>query len=292
MEHSDQAKAPRWTQGQQQAISCRGGTVLVAAAAGSGKTAVLVQRVIDILTDRDHPVDANRILVVTFSNAAAEEMRQRIQTRLGELIAQDPADPYLQRQRTLLSAAHISTVHSFCLDLVRANFQLLDVPSDFRLGSENEIKLLEEDVARETLEQNYEEDDGSFSDLVELVSSGRDDRGLMNTLRRLYAFIRSHPFYSDWLDQKLMMYDDGIPVDQTVWGRVIVHYARDAANYALHLRCQAVIEEYEAVAFYNPIHALHAPEVWAEQHLHSELTGNLKRVARTAAPHEPFSHFG
>lgn len=231
---NEAARQPRWTQGQQQAISCRGGTVLVSAAAGSGKTAVLVQRVIDTLTDREHPVDANRILVVTFSNAAAEEMRQRIQTRLGELIAQNPADPYLQRQRTLLSAAHISTVHSFCLDLVRANFQLLDVPSDFRLGSENEIKLLEEDVARETLEQNYEEDDGSFSDLVELVSSGRDDKGLMDTLRRLYAFVRSHPFYTDWLDQKLLMYDDTIPVDQTVWGRVIVHYARDAANYALH----------------------------------------------------------
>lgn len=169
--------APKWTDAQQKAISCRGGTVLVSAAAGSGKTAVLVQRVIDILTDREHPVDANKILVVTFSNAAAEEMRQRIHSRLSELIAQNPADSYLMRQRTLLSAAHISTVHSFCLDLVRANFQLLDIPADFRLGSDSEIKLLEEDIAKETIEQNYEENDGRFSDLVELVSPDGTTRG-------------------------------------------------------------------------------------------------------------------
>nr|CRY93926.1 hypothetical protein [uncultured prokaryote] len=223
---------PRWTPAQQQAISCRGGTVLVSAAAGSGKTAVLVQRVIEILTDREHPVDANRILVVTFSNAAAEQMKQRIQARLSELIAQNPADTYLMRQRTLLSAAHISTVHSFCLDLVRANFQLLDIPADFRLGSESEIAMLEEDIAQETIEQNYEENDGRFSDLVELVSSGRDDSGLMKTLHRLYDFVRSHPFYHRWLDEKLLMYDDTIPVGETVWGKVILNYAMDAARFA------------------------------------------------------------
>ena len=223
---------PKWTQAQQRAISCRGGTVLVSAAAGSGKTAVLVQRVIDILTDRENPVEANRILVVTFSNAAAEEMRQRIQARLNELIAQDPSDSYLQRQQTLLAAAHISTVHAFCLDLVRANFQLLDIPADFRLGGENEIKLLEEDIAQETIEQNYEQNDGRFSDLVELVSSGRDDKGLQSALHRLYEFVRSHPFYKGWLDEKLLMYDDRIPVGQTVWGKVILQYAIDALTYA------------------------------------------------------------
>ena len=226
------ADSPKWTRAQQQAISCRGGTVLVSAAAGSGKTAVLVQRVIDILTDREHPVDADRILVVTFSNAAAEEMRQRINARLSELLAENPTDSYLLRQRTLLSAAHISTVHSFCLELVRANFQLLDIPADFRLGSQNEIDLLEEDVAVQTIEQNYEDNDGSFSDLVELVSSGRDDKGLQDTLHRLYGFVRSHPFYREWLDEKLLMYDDTIPVGQTVWGQVILQYALDAAEFA------------------------------------------------------------
>ena len=234
--------APKWTDAQQKAISCRGGTVLVSAAAGSGKTAVLVQRVIDILTDREHPVDANKILVVTFSNAAAEEMRQRIHSRLSELIGQNPADSYLMRQRTLLSAAHISTVHSFCLDLVRANFQLLDIPADFRLGSDSEIKLLEEDIAKETIEQNYEENDGRFSDLVELVSSGRDDKGLLDTLKRLYAFVRSHPFYQDWLNEKLLMYDDTIPVAETVWGKVILSYARDAAAYAQSQIKRAICE--------------------------------------------------
>ena len=238
----EQQSRPKWTEAQQKAISCRGGTVLVSAAAGSGKTAVLVQRVIDILTDRQNPVDANRILVVTFSNAAAEEMRGRIQTRLNELIVQNSADSYLQRQQTLLSAAHISTVHSFCLELVRANFQLLDIPADFRLGSENEIKLLEEDIAQQTIEQNYENNDGRFSDLVELVSSGRDDKGLQDTLHRLYGFVRSHPFYRGWLDEKLLMYDDTIPVGETVWGKVILQYAMDALRYA-QAQLKRAIEE-------------------------------------------------
>lgn len=238
----EQQSRPKWTEAQQKAISCRGGTVLVSAAAGSGKTAVLVQRVIDILTDRQNPVDANCILVVTFSNAAAEEMRGRIQTRLNELIVQNPADSYLQRQQTLLSAAHISTVHSFCLELVRANFQLLDIPADFRLGSENEIKLFEEDIAQQTIEQNYENNDGRFSDLVELVSSGRDDKGLQDTLHRLYGFVRSHPFYRGWLDEKLLMYDDTIPVGETVWGKVILQYAMDALRYA-QAQLKRAIEE-------------------------------------------------
>ena len=159
-----------------------------------------------------------------------------------ELIVQNPADSYLQRQQTLLSAAHISTVHSFCLELVRANFQLLDIPADFRLGSENEIKLLEEDIAQQTIEQNYENNDGRFSDLVELVSSGRDDKGLQDTLHRLYGFVRSHPFYRGWLDEKLLMYDDTIPVGETVWGKVILQYAMDALRYA-QAQLKRAIEE-------------------------------------------------
>ena len=227
-----ETKAVRWTKQQQQAISAREGTVLVSAAAGSGKTAVLVQRVIDILTDKTRPVDANRILVVTFSNAAAQEMRTRIEKRLLELIAQNPTDTYLIRQKALLSASHISTVHSFCLDLVRANFHLLNISSDFRLGGENEIKLLEEDIAQETIEYNYEHNDGRFSELVELVSSGRDDRSLLDVLRRLYAFVRSHPFYREWLEEKLMMYDEQVSVGDSVWGQVIRNYALDAVDYA------------------------------------------------------------
>lgn len=225
-------KKMQWTPQQQQAITARDGTVLVSAAAGSGKTAVLVQRVVDILTDREHPVEANRILVVTFSNAAAQEMRSRIEKRLLEMIADDPSDTYLVRQRALLSASHISTVHSFCLDLVRANFHQLDISPDFRLGSENEIKLLEEDIAQETIELNYENNDGRFSELVELVSSGRDDRKLLDVLRKLYAFVRSHPFYKEWLEEKLLMYDDSISVGDTVWGEVIRNYAVDAVDYA------------------------------------------------------------
>ena len=227
--------AVKWTPAQQDAIQCREGTVLVSAAAGSGKTAVLVQRVIEILTDREHPVDANAVLVVTFSNAAAAEMKQRILRRLNELIRQDPGDAYLLRQRTLLGASHISTVHSFCLDLVRTNFHLLDLAADFRLGSEKEVELLEEEEALALIEERYESREEGFSQLVELVSSSRDDSALVRLLLTLYRFIRSHPFYDRWLDSKLMMYDPDIPVAQTVWGQVILDYARGSVACAWDL---------------------------------------------------------
>lgn len=231
-------KEPKWTKAQAEAITTRGGTVLVSAAAGSGKTAVLVQRVIEILTDRENPVDANKILVVTFTNAAAAEMKQRIAQRLTQLITQNPKDQNLQRQRTLISAAQICTVDAFCLELVRGNFQFLDIAPDFRLGGEKEIELLEEDSAQEVLETYYQREDPAFANLVELVSSGQDDGGLTRTLKTLYKFIRSHPFYHRWLDEKLMQYDENLSVEDTAWGQVIRHYAVNAVDYAISLvRC-------------------------------------------------------
>ncbi len=223
-----------WTPGQKNAIDTRKGTVLVSAAAGSGKTAVLVQRVIDILTDRSTPVSPNEILVVTFSNAAAAQMRQRIADRLSHLLAEHPQDTYLRTQQMMLASARISTVHSFCYDLIKSNFQVLGISPDVRLGNEKEMKLLEAKVEEETIEAFYEKDEGSFAGLVELISSGRDDRAVANTLHTLYQFLRSHPFYQSWLDEKYQMYDTDMPVAQTVWGKVIWNYADDAAKYACH----------------------------------------------------------
>lgn len=230
----------QWTKPQTDAINCREGTVLVSAAAGSGKTAVLVQRVIDILIDRENPVDANEILVVTFSNAAAAEMKQRISQHLTELIQQSPNDHYLLRQRSLLTAAHISTVHAFCMDLVRTNFHLLDISPDFRLGSEKEIAILQDEIAEDVIETYYENNDGQFSDLVELVSSSRDDKALTKALHTVYKFLRSHPFYQDWMDSKLLMYDTSIPVEDTAWGQVILNYAKDSIDYAISILRKAI----------------------------------------------------
>ena len=131
-----------WTADQQNAIGARGGTLLVSAAAGSGKTAVLVERVISRLLDEDDPCTADRLLIVTFSNAAAGEMKERISARIAALVAADPFNLRLKRQQLGLSRANISTIHSFCLDLIRTHFQKLGVSPDFRVADENELSVM------------------------------------------------------------------------------------------------------------------------------------------------------
>ncbi len=232
----------KWTPEQTAAIGCRGGTVLVSAAAGSGKTAVLVQRVIDILTDEEKPVSPAQVLVVTFSNAAAAQMRQRIGARFSELVAEHPENQYLQRQQMLLSSAHISTVHAFCLDLIKSNFQRLNIAPDCRLGNDKEIALLEDQVAQEVIEQCYERDEGQFAQLVELISSGRDDNAVVETLHTMYQFIRSHPFYQNWLIEKSLFYEAEVPVAQSIWGVVILDYAKSAVEYAVSMVKKALEE--------------------------------------------------
>ena len=123
-----------WTIEQKQCIEARGGTVLVSAAAGSGKTSVLVQRVVERIADRDNPLDVDRLLVVTFTKAAAAEMKQRLSAALAERIAENPTDMHLQRQQMLVPRANISTVHGFCANLLREHFHLLDISPQFRIG--------------------------------------------------------------------------------------------------------------------------------------------------------------
>ena len=219
----------KWTPQQMDAIQARGGTVLVSAAAGSGKTAVLVERVIGRILDADNPIDADRMLVVTFSNAAALEMKQRIMEKISGMIAENPTDERLQRQQLLLERAQISTIHAFCLELIRTNFQKLGISSNVRTGDEKELEILRRDIARETVERFHADGmDGTFARLVELLSSGRDDSRVFSTLFRLYDFVRSHPSHNDWLDHKLGFHDSTLPVEGTIWGQSILGYAREA----------------------------------------------------------------
>ncbi len=226
----------RWTAGQAQAIYSRGGTLLVSAAAGSGKTAVLVERVVSMLLDEEHPIDADRLLVVTFSNAAAKEMRQRIEARLEQEQAVSPHSQHLRRQRFLMERAHISTIHAFCLDLISQHAERLELPADFTLGEEGRLSLLRQEAVSLALEEFYALDqDGSFSALVELLSGGRDDKRLGDTILKLFGFIRSHPFYEDWLADKEKMYARHIPVGETVWGKTILSYGMEAVEYCLQI---------------------------------------------------------
>ena len=222
----------RWTPDQLHAIEARGGTVLVSAAAGSGKTAVLVERVTGRILDPVCPVDADRMLVVTFSNAAALEMKQRLQARIGALLAENPTDARLQRQQMLLERAQISTIHSFCLELIRGGFQQLGIAANTRIGDEKELEVIRLDCAAQVIEEMYAGETGeTFGKMVELVSTARDDKRVFTLLFDLYDFIRAHPFYHSWLEEKLELYDANIPVAETVWGRCVLDYARESVCY-------------------------------------------------------------
>lgn len=145
-----------WTKEQQQVIDLRNRNILVSAAAGSGKTAVLVERIIKIITDKENPVDIDRLLVVTFTNAAAAEMRERIGDAIEKALQEQPENEHLQRQLTLIHNAQITTIDSFCLYVIRNHFHEIDLEPNFRIGDEGELKLLKEDVLAKVLEKNYE----------------------------------------------------------------------------------------------------------------------------------------
>ncbi|MBC8569247.1 helicase-exonuclease AddAB subunit AddA [Zongyangia hominis] len=232
--------AVNWTPMQHLAITAGGGPLLVSAAAGSGKTAVLVQRIIEKITDSEHPVDVDRLLVVTFSNAAAAEMRARIGARISELLALDGTNPLLLRQQTLLSGAHISTVHAFCLELIRQNFMRLDLPADFRIADEYELTALRADALSDVMERYYEEEGQPFYDLVELFSSTKNDSRLQEIVGRLYNFVISHPFYEDWLDEKLRYYEDAPAASDSVWGKIILSHAKETVERCGRLTRRAI----------------------------------------------------
>ena len=184
----------KWTPEQQDAIKARQGTLLVSAAAGSGKTAVLVQRIIARITDSENPGSLDRLLVVTFTRAAAAEMRERIAKALAELLHEDPENAALRRQQLLLPQARISTIHSFCSELARENFYKLHIPQDFRICDDSEMEVLRGEAAGEVLDAFHEEQDSVFQELSEAFSPGRDDARLRKTLLRFYDLSRSHPF--------------------------------------------------------------------------------------------------
>ncbi len=191
----------RFTPEQRQVIEARNCTTLVSAAAGSGKTAVLVQRIIEKLTDKDTPQEINRLLVVTYTNAAAAEMRERIGKRLAECLATEEyaGSTHLQKQVLLLRNASITTIHSFCLSLVREFFYELDLDPGFKIAEEAELTLLRADVTEELLEDRYEKGEELFLRLTECIGSGKTDDGLVKYIENFYKFAQSAPFPESWL---------------------------------------------------------------------------------------------
>ncbi len=263
----------KWTTQQKQCIDARGGTVLVSAAAGSGKTSVLVQRVIGLVTDPERPVDVDRLLVVTFTKAAAAEMKQRLSAALSALIAEHPEDRRLQRQQMLLPGAKISTVHGFCSGLIREHFHLLGLPPQFKVAEETETALLKQEAAGEVVEEMYAEGGDAFRELAALLSPGRDDQGLFRAALRIHDFVQSHPFPDEWLREKEETYAAGRSVAETAWGQTVLSALRDTAE-----GCAAMLSRALALTAEEPVMAdKYGPVIAREREMLLALSSDLAR---------------
>ena len=198
----------KWTPAQKSAIDTRDCNVLVSAAAGSGKTAVLVERIISMITDPDKNIDIDRMVVVTFTKAAAAQMKDKIRKALDLMLDKNPGDVNLLRQITLLNNAQITTIDSFCLWIIRNHFPEVNLDPGFRIMDEGEKKLIENDVLEDVLEEFYAEADEEFFNLVDAFGMGRDDSGLVSIIDKIYRFSRSNPWIDEWFDECMLVYDD------------------------------------------------------------------------------------
>ena len=211
-----------WTNEQKNAIEKKDSNILVAAAAGSGKTAVLVERIIQkILIDK---VDIDKILVVTFTNAAASEMREKILDALYKKIDENPNDLNLQKQIVLLKKASICTIHSFCLNIIKNNFFQIDLSSNFRIASEEEIELLKQDCLEDLFEKYYELEAEGFNNLLDIYTGYKDDIKLKELILKIYNFIQSMPFPKDWLEENIEKFNENLNLDfsESIWGKIIL----------------------------------------------------------------------
>lgn len=189
----------KWTVEQKQAIDARNRNLLVSAAAGSGKTAVLVQRILSIVLDENKPVDIDRLLVVTFTKAAAAEMKERIGNALQELLDKQPENVHLRKQMTLLHHAQICTIDSFCSYILRNYFYEIHMDPGFRVAEEGEMSLMKGDVLEKLLEEQFSMARSEFLQFVDYFATGKQDSNLEQLILQLHTFSESHPDPDKWL---------------------------------------------------------------------------------------------
>ena len=231
---------PKWTPAQRAAIEDRGGALLVSAAAGSGKTAVLTERAVRLITDPEHPVDADRLLIVTFTNAAAAELRARIGQALLRLSVQQPHNTALRRQRMLLQRAPICTIDAFCLDLLHKHFQALDIPPDFAPADPGSVEVLRASALAETLENAYRDPD--FCAFADLYGKGRTDQAAGNTILHVYDFLRALPDYDRRMDEYLAPWQQENGFGSTCWHDLLLAEAACCAGAARELLTAALAD--------------------------------------------------
>lgn len=218
----------KWTKQQQQVIDLRERNILVSAAAGSGKTAVLVERIITMLTDEEHPVNVDELLIVTFTEAAAGEMKERIRGAIEKALEEHPENEHLKRQATLIHNAQITTIHSFCLSVIRDHFHAIDIDPGFRTAEEGELKLLRHDVLDELLEEKYAEKEEQFLRFSNAYGGRRNDKKLEEMILKAYDFSRSYPDGEGWLDACADAYRvaDIEELEKSDYGNKIVTWAK------------------------------------------------------------------
>lgn len=213
----------KWTDDQLKAITTRGCNLLVAAAAGSGKTAVLVERIIRIITNEENPIDIDKLLVVTFTSAAASEMRERVANAISKALEVNPNSKVLQKQLTLLNRSNITTMHSFCLDVIKNNYHVIDLDPTFRISDSTENELLKMEVINEIFEDKYDEEDEDFKKLLEAYSGSKNDDALKNIVLNLYKFSMSGPWPEKWLIEKAEEFNINTieDLDNSNWMKVL-----------------------------------------------------------------------
>lgn len=216
----------RWTEEQQKVIDSRDRNILVSAAAGSGKTAVLVERIIQMVIDEKRPIDIDRLLIVTFTKAAASEMRERIEKALERKLTENPDNLHLQKQMTLVHSAQITTIHSFCKSIIQNYFSVIELDPSVRLVDEVELQLLKADAVSELLEDEYAKESEQFLHFIEAYSTGKTDEGIEKFILQLYNFSISYPWPKEWLEQQKHSFELASleEMDESDWMKFLVNY--------------------------------------------------------------------
>lgn len=246
----------KWTNEQLKVINTRNRNILVSAAAGSGKTAVLVERIIAMVTDKDKPIDVDKLLVVTFTNAAASEMRERLMKALSKALMQDRNNEHLQKQMTYIQNAKITTIDAFCLGILKDNFGEADIDPGFRIGNNDELELLKKDTVSDVINSYFEAGDEQFLEFMEdyVDKSGRS--AIEEIILDLYEKSMSNVNPAKWLGDMLLYYKDITPdkiLDSVFFKKLFseakksIHKAYEAMRMALYYSDKAGIYEYEEI---------------------------------------------
>ncbi len=273
-----------FTPSQLEAITAQGGSVLVSAAAGSGKTTVLIERIIRMITRKENPVDVDRLLIVTFTRAAATEMKDRLSKAINKLLENDPYNPQLLRQRQLMYNSSICTIDSFCGAIVREYFHILGVQKDFRLADGNETDVISSEALETVLEDFYRDNTEEFTALVDAFANKNGDDNLRKAILKIADFLSTQPFGEKWLDDMLANYRPDIPVEESLFGKILIKYAWSMVDHSLLLTENSIklLDEDEKLRDAN-LHLILDDKIYFEKLLERFEEGSWDEIKRFLA---------